>query len=103
MFRQTYYYPFCEILMTNDSKTLVKDWEALLKQAKEMQHALDKFVFYLSAFLYAAFLYFPRSTGFANTSSWGGILKRTNHQSLSNFTRYAARSIELHLFNNRTT
>jgi len=56
MFRQAYYYPFFEVLMASDSEPLVKDWEALLKQAKEMQHALDTFVLYLSEFLHATFL-----------------------------------------------
>jgi hypothetical protein len=30
--------------MASDSETLVKDWQAVLKQAKEMQLALHKFV-----------------------------------------------------------
>jgi hypothetical protein len=53
--------------MASGSETLVKDWQALLEQAKEMQLAIDKFASTLLIFVSFSSC-FRRSSGFPRTS-----------------------------------
>ena len=86
--------------MASDSESLVKDWQGVLNQGKQMELALEKFVSTLLR-LFKLLPSPPHSTGFSRTSIWRAILDRVNRERISNFTRYAARSIDSHLSNNR--
>ena len=84
--------------MATDSEKLVKDWQEVLKHARQLELTLKKLVFFLHLsvrFFQANFHAFPRSAGFLRTSR-RTILERVKWERVSNFTRYAARSIDFH-------
>ena len=79
--------------MASDSEKLVKDWQDVLKQAKQMEEGIEKLVgpAFLSSFKLHSFCRFLE-----NIDLWGVILIGTNRERILSFTRYAPRFIDLH-------